>query len=201
MTLFDLAAGLILLVSALVGWLRGGTREVSTVVAFIFAAVIALFALRFTGAIARHAIHTVWLANSLALLLVFVLAYILLRVGAAALSRQMQQTVALGTIDRIIGVGFGLLRALVVLGLFNLLITAATPPERIPPWIGQAALHPLSSASARVLRTFAPEGLKLARQVAPTVKKVVSDHGDTNSAADPAERRGQGASPDNSEEK
>lgn len=202
MTLFDLAAGLVLLVSALVGWIRGGTREVSTVVAFILAAVVALFSLRFTGAIARHAIHTVWLANVVALLLVFVLAYILLRVSASALSRRMQQTTALGTIDRIIGVGFGLLRALVVLGLFNLLITAATPPERIPPWIRGATLYPLSAGAAQVLRTLTPQGLKLAKQVAPTVQKAVTDHGvGANSAADQGERPDRGSTPDDPEEK
>ncbi len=56
-TLFDLGAGLILLVSGIVGFVRGATREVTTVVAFVLAAVLSVLALRFTGPIARHAIH------------------------------------------------------------------------------------------------------------------------------------------------
>ena len=49
MSLFDLAAGLVLIVSALVGWIRGASREVATVAAIVIAAVVALAALRFTG--------------------------------------------------------------------------------------------------------------------------------------------------------
>jgi len=182
MTLFDLFAGLLLVGSALVGWIRGGTRELATVVAFVVAAVAGVFALRFTGPIARHAIHTPWLANIAAILIVFVFVFILLRVMASALGRRIHQTAALGTADRVIGAGFGLIRALVVLGLFNLLLTAATPPERMPKWISGATLYPLSTASARVLKAFAPQGAALAHKVAPVVKKAVGEQGDTNSA-------------------
>ena len=49
MSLFDLAAGLVLVVSAIVGWVRGASREVATVAAIVIAAVVAIAALRFTG--------------------------------------------------------------------------------------------------------------------------------------------------------
>ena len=71
MSLFDLAAGLVLIVSVLVGWFRGAAREVATVAALVAAAVVALFALRFSGPVARHAIHMPWLANIAAILIVF----------------------------------------------------------------------------------------------------------------------------------
>jgi membrane protein required for colicin V production len=140
MTLFDIAAGLVLLVSALVGWIRGGTREIATVLAFVFAAVIALFALR---------IH---------------------------------QTAGLSGADRLLGAGFGLLRALVILGLANLTINAITPPERMPVWISHAYLYPLSDLSARTLKAFAPQGAKLARQVGPVVGHAITEDSDTNNA-------------------
>jgi membrane protein required for colicin V production len=177
---FDLAAGLVLIVSALVGWIRGGTREVATVAAFVLAAVAGFYALRISGPIMGHVIHTPWLANVAAILIVFVAVYILLRVIASALTRRIHQTSALGGLDRIIGVGFGLLRALVLLGLASLAITAITPPERMPKWISGAMLYPLSSASAQTLKAFAPQGVKLARQVAPVVGHAISDDGDTN---------------------
>ncbi len=195
MSLFDVFAGLLILVSALVGWIRGGTREVATVVALIVGLVVALLALRFTGPIARHAIHTAWLANIAAILIVFVFVYILVRVMASALVRRIHETAALGTVDRVIGTGFGLLRALVVLGLLNLLINAATPPERMPTWISGAVLYPLSSASARVLKTFAPQGMALARRVAPVVNHAVAEPDDTNAASD-SDNEGTRHSPD-----
>jgi len=61
MTLFDIIAGLLLLASGVFGFIRGFTREVTTVLAFIAAAVIAVWALRYTGPLVRDAIHTPWL--------------------------------------------------------------------------------------------------------------------------------------------
>ncbi len=107
MSLFDLGAGLVLLVSVLVGWFRGGTREVATVAAIVIAAIVSLVALRLTGPIARHAISTPWLANVVAILIVFGAVYILLRVAASALTRRLHQSSALGNLDRLAGAGFG----------------------------------------------------------------------------------------------
>jgi len=162
MSLFDLAAGLVLIVSAIVGWIRGATREVATVAAIIIAAIVAIAALRFTGAVARHAIHTPWLA----------------------LTRRIHQAQGLGGVDRAIGAGFGVARALVILGLANLTLNAITPPDRMPSWIEHAMLYPVSTYSAQALKAFAPHGVNLAKQVAPVVGNAISgsDDQDQNQA-------------------
>lgn len=182
MSLFDLAAGLVLVVSALVGWFRGAAREVATLAALVVAAVAALYALRYSGPVARHAIHTPWLANIAAILIVFTAAYILLRVAAAAVSRRLQRTSGLSDMDHLAGAGFGLARALVILGLANLTLTAVTPPERIPAWISGAMLYPVSAVSARALKAFAPQGARLARQVAPVVSHAITSDNEDNAA-------------------
>jgi membrane protein required for colicin V production len=182
MSLFDLAAGLVLIVSVLVGWFRGAAREVATVAALIVAAVVALFALRFSGPIARHAIHTPWLANIAAILIVFAAVYILLRVMAGALTRRIHQTSGLGGVDRMVGAGFGAARALVVLGLVNLTVNAIMPADRMPPWISGALLYPVSSASATALKAFAPRGVNLAKQVYPAVGKAITSDSPDNEA-------------------
>ena len=178
MSMFDLAAGLVLVVSVLVGWLRGATREVTTVAALVLAAIVAVFALRFSGPISRHAIHTPWLANIAAILLVFVAVYILLRVAAGAVTRRIQQTSGLGGVDRTIGAGFGAARAFVVLGLANLTINAIMPADRMPTWISGALLYPVSTASGRALKAFAPQGAKLASQVYPVVGNAITSSSD-----------------------
>ncbi len=182
MTLFDLAAGLVLIVSVLVGWFRGAAREVATVAALIVAAIVALFGLRFSGPIARHAIATPWLANIAAILIVFAAVYIVLRVAAGALAQRIHQTGGVGDLDRIVGAGFGAARALVVLGLANLTINAITPPDRMPPWISGALLWPVSALSASALKTFAPRGADLAKKVYPVVGKAITDGGQSNQA-------------------
>ncbi|HEY2706489.1 MAG TPA: CvpA family protein [Caulobacteraceae bacterium] len=197
MSLFDLAAGLLLVVSALIGWIRGAVREVATVLALIAAAVTALFALRFSGPIARHAISTPWLANIAAILIVFAAVYILLRVAASGLTRRIHQTNSLGGLDRMVGAGFGVARALVVLGLINLIIGAIMPADRMPTWISGALLYPVSTLSAQTLKAFAPRGANLAKEVAPVVGKAISSGDDNAAATSPAQNRDYNEPPSN----
>ncbi len=172
MTGFDVAAGVLLLVSGVVGLARGATREVTTVLAFVLAAVGSVFALRVTGPVARRMIDTAWLADTAAILVAFILIYIVLRLGGGALTQSVRQT-GLSGLDRILGLGIGVVRALVVLGAFALVLNAATPPERMPAWISDARLYPLATAAGDSLRAFAPKGLKVAHDVAPDLADAV----------------------------
>ncbi len=189
MTLYDLIALTILGVSLLVGFVRGALREVTTVIAFLLAVVIALLSLRLTTPIARAAVHPAWAATAVAVVVVFLGAYVILRLLAGALGRSVRDTAALGTLDRLIGAGLGLTRGLVLMGLFNLLFHAVTPPERAPAWITQAKLYPVAEASAKALRLLAPRGLTLAHRLTPAITGAVGpdDAGD-------AQRSGSGQS-------
>lgn len=175
MTLFDLIAIFILLISAVIGLVRGAVREVITVFAFVLAVLVALLSLRFTGPVARQAIEPAWAANTVAVLVVLVAAYILIRVLGAGISRKVNDVESLGTFDRVGGLGFGLLRGLVALGVFHLVFTAATPVDRVPRWISEAALYPLSKTCAKALRKLAPEGSAVAGRLAPHLEQAVRD--------------------------
>jgi membrane protein required for colicin V production len=202
MTLFDVVAGLVLLASGLIAFIRGATREVTTVAAFIVAIIVAVFGLRFTGPIARHAIHTAWIANSVAVLVLFVVAYIVVRVIGGALTQHVRQT-ALSGLDRLLGLGIGLVRGAVVVGAFTLMINAATPPERMPGWISKAKLYPAASGVAALLRTLAPEGLRMAHTVEPAMRDAVragvsdqpADTAADSASADPVTDPGEAATP------
>jgi membrane protein required for colicin V production len=185
MTLFDLVIVGLLLLSGLVGFIRGATRELITVIAFVLGALAAVFALRFTGPIARDAINPSWAGNAVAILLVFLIVYILLRVLGAQVTRRIHQTSSLGSIDRAAGVGVGLIRALVLIGVFHLVFHAATPEERLPGWMTGAALYPLSGAAAGALRVVAREGAQNADTLGPALKGAVANDGSTE-----AERAG-----------
>jgi membrane protein required for colicin V production len=177
-TQFDLIAILILAASGLMGFARGALRELTTVIAFVAAVAIALFALRFTGPIARHWLHPAWVGNAAALLIGFLVSYIAVRMIGAGVSRSVHDVHALGGLDRVAGLGIGLIRGFVVLGVFQLVFAAATPPERMPRWISHAALYPAATDSGRVLKALEPEGLAIAGKLAPTLQHAVSDGGD-----------------------
>jgi membrane protein required for colicin V production len=173
-TLFDLVVLGLLILSGLVGFIRGATRELITVIAFVLGALAAVFALRFTGPIARDAIDPEWAGNAVAIVIVFLIVYILLRVLGAGVTRRIHQTSALGSIDRAAGVGVGLIRALVLIGVFHLVFHAATPPERLPRWMTDAASYPLSGAAAGALRVVARQGAESADGLAPALKEAVA---------------------------
>jgi membrane protein required for colicin V production len=175
MTVYDLISLLILAASAGLGYVRGGARELVTVVAFILAVVVAVLGLRITGPIARHAIHIGVLANGLAILVVFAMVYAGLRILGRRLIQRIPGAEAGSRADRLLGMGFGLVRGVVALGVLYMLFTVATPPERTPHWVKHAALYPLSQAAGRVLIALAPEGSAVAHKVVGAGPAAASD--------------------------
>jgi membrane protein required for colicin V production len=171
MTLFDLITLLLLGVSLIVGLARGAIQEVANVVSFVGALFIAMVSLRFTGPLALHSIHIAWAANTVAVVIVFVAAYVLLRVIAGWFTSAVRQAQALSAIDRLIGGGFGLLRGLVLLGVIGLLLNVLLPAERMPAWITSAKSYPLTRGSALALRALAPRGAALAATLKPALSK------------------------------
>jgi membrane protein required for colicin V production len=184
-TQFDLIALLVLAASGLIGFARGALRELTTLFAFAAAVAVALYSLRFTGPLARHAIHPGWAANAAALVLGFLVAYIAVRMIGGLIARSVHKVQALGGVDRVAGLGIGLVRGFVVLGVFQLVFVAATPPERMPRWISHAALYPAAADSGRVLTALEPTGLAVAGKLAPTLKRAVVDGGNDKSVEKP----------------
>ena len=177
MTLFDLIVLGVLALSGLVGFVRGAVREVVTVAAFVIAALVAIFSLRITAGMARAAVDPDWAAVGVAIVVVFVLVYIALRVLGGSLTRSVQQSAA-GPVDRAVGVGFGLLRGLVFLGVVHLVLHAVTPRDRIPAWISTAAAYPMTAATADGLRVLAREGSGQAGRFGPAIQKAVREAAD-----------------------
>ena len=81
-----------------------------------------------------------------------------------------------------------LMRALVVLGVFNLLLHLATPPDRMPHWVQDSMFYPLSQASGAVLKVFAPKGKALAGKLAPAIKEAVHEGGDNTSGENSSDK-------------
>lgn len=174
MTGFDILAGAILLVSGLIGFARGAMREVVTVTAFVAGVAISIFALRFSAPIAGHFIHTLWLARVAALVAVFVVVYVAVRLAGGALTRGVRQT-ALSGLDRALGFAIGLARGAVVIAIIALAIRAATPRERMPHWYTHALIYPEANAGGQALRALAPKGMAFMRRAAPAVENALTD--------------------------
>lgn len=175
--MFDLIVIAVLAVSAIIGFARGASRELAAMVALIGGVVAAIVTARWSTSAAHALIDTEWMAMAAGMFVVFLIAYIVLRLAGGMLARRIHET-ELGSIDRAIGLGFGLVRALIVLGVFNIVFHAATPPERTPAWVTGARLYPLTVICADALRAIAPKGKAMADQIAPALERAVGDSDD-----------------------
>lgn len=169
MTGYDVFALLVVLFSALAGWVRGGAREIITFFSFVLAALIALIGLPYTGPWFRGFVDPDWVGSLLAAVLSFLAVYFAIRLLGAWASHRLRQTERLGGVDRAVGVLFGLLRAMVLLGVIHLVFHAATPPERVPGWFRDAAVFPVSAAGARLIQAVLPGIGRGADALTPTV--------------------------------
>ena len=189
MTMWDLIALVIVAGSAVAGWVRGGAREVITFFSFILAAFIALIALPATAPLARAIINPDWLGWLAAAIVTFLIVYGLIKLGAAVLSRKLRESASLSTPDRIIGLSFGVLRSLILLGAIHLVMHAAMPAERVPAWFRDSAFFPVSKTGARLIQWVLPgvgRGVdKLSPVVSGSVKKGMSPQDDRRAAPTP----------------
>jgi len=167
--MFNFIVILVLTISSIIGLARGGTREVVGVVSFILAVLAAILALKQVAPLILPTVHTVWIAKALALLIVFVVVYVVLRIVGGTIAKAVPET-DVGFLDHAIGLGFGLIRGLILLGVFNLVFRAVTPPEDdSAAWVTGAGLYPLTQLSGDALQALVPKGQAMVDKVSPTL--------------------------------
>ena len=175
MTGFDVIAILVILASAAAGWVRGGTREIITLLSFVLAAFIALVALPLTAPLGRAMVDPDWAGTIAAAIVSFLLVYFGIRIFGSVLSKQAQAHPHLGGVDRFLGVFVGAARSLVLLGAIHLVIVAAMPGERTPRWLSEAALRPVTAGAARVIQIVLPGIGRGADALTPVVTSSVNE--------------------------
>jgi membrane protein required for colicin V production len=185
LTLFDIVAGLLLLASAMIGFSRGAVREVVTLVSFTLAAMAAVFLLPISHPIAHALVQPAWASKIVAIAVIFVIAYIALRIAGASIAAALHRQAALGALDRTLGFGLGAGRGLVALGLFCLVFGAVTPRFLQPPWIVGGPLYGVGRASGALIASLAPSGLKAVGGFGRVMKDHVIAESDGSSDAAP----------------
>jgi membrane protein required for colicin V production len=172
-TQFDIIVLVLLLISAAVGFARGAMREIIALVALVVGALVAIFTLSESAPVARRLIHPDWLGTGAALVVVFLVAYLLIRLLGGLIARQIQETQFLGMLDRSVGLAIGLARGLIVLGALNLMFNAATPKDLQPHWIVGSSTWPLAQNMGRLLTTLAPKGMDIAGRLKPAFDRAM----------------------------
>ena len=173
MTGFDAFAILVILASAAAGWVRGGTRELITLLSCVLAAFLSLVSLPLTSRLGRALIDPDWAGTIFAAVAAFLIIYFGIRIFGSILSKRAQAHPTLGGVDRFVGVFVGAGRSLVLLGAIHLVIVAAMPGDRTPAWLRDAALRPVSAGAARMIQIILPGIGRGADAISPVVDSSV----------------------------
>lgn len=154
---FDLFALLVLFVSGILALMRGFVREALTIAAFVAAALAALWSRPVFAGLLEGLTGSPLIANIIALAGVFILVYLAVSFVTSSLQPNAKSGEDVNVIDRSLGFVFGLVRGLVLLGLF-VLVFRNTLPGAQPEWLQGARVYPLANATAELLQRLAPEG-------------------------------------------
>lgn len=169
--IIDILVGLVLLVSALISFLRGFIREVLT----IFGTIGALAAAYFGGPVLSPVMRG-WLgvkegepvpelfdvipytivADVLSYGLIFIAVLIVLSIISHILAEGVRK-VGLGAVDRTLGVAFGLARGFIILALVYIPVKLIAGPEKIRNWFEGSRAHPVIDMGAEWMIDLLPE--------------------------------------------
>ncbi len=166
MTLYDLFFIALVAVLAFVGFMRGGIRSLIDTIAFFLAFFLAVISNGFL----RNTFHLDTITGYVGSIILFIAILLVVRYMGHALSDSIHKQKALGTFDRVLGGGLGILMSFLILGLFHLAFSLVTPIDRQPSWFRDAKVYPLSVRSAKAIQALLPQGTGLADKVAPAVE-------------------------------
>ena len=156
LTFVDILVGLVLAVSTFYAAWRGFLHETLAIFALVAAGFAAVYFGPWLFPWMHQHITTGWLAVTAAYAAVFLVVYIPL----AFLSRRISKSVkssALGPLDRILGVAFGVVRGLVTVGLVYIGFVHYVPVHDHPASFTHARTLPLMQKTAEVLRSLVPD--------------------------------------------
>jgi membrane protein required for colicin V production len=155
MTALDIFVILLLGGAALVGFVRGFTHEVLSLLSWVAGiAALKLFHPPLSERLV-DSVGTEAAASVLAFALLFLPAYIAVKLFARAVGGRARRSV-LGPVDRLLGGGFGILKGLIGATLFFLLANLATDmayggeADR-PEWMTESRTYPLLNATGRAV--------------------------------------------------
>lgn len=147
---FDIVVLLLLVISGLMSLARGFLRETVSIAALVAGLFAALFLFGRFQNTAQDMIQPLWLANGALGLGSFALAYMLvtfiLRGGVKRLRGREP-----GFLDRLLGLGFGIFRGLLISSLFVILWTTASRDRSTPTWIEDATFYPILNPITQVM--------------------------------------------------
>ena len=169
LTAFDVVVILLVSAAALAGLARGFVGEIVS----LFAWVAGILAVRFfhdqVKVVASHYTGTEAGGSILAFAVLFLGAFIIVRVLGGQLSRSTKVSLV-GPVDRVLGLGFGVAKGVLAASLLflltNLTFDTIDPGEPSPKWLKEARTAPTLAMMSKLLVDFVEEHRRLSPESA-----------------------------------
>jgi membrane protein required for colicin V production len=161
MQAYDLMFLAILVVCCFTGFTNGAIRSLLNFISLVIGLIIALCSRGFMAGTFHLDNLTGWIAA----LVIFVIVYMGLRYLGNALSDKVHKEKTYGNIDRIAGLGIGIVSTLVFIGAFHLLFSLVVPIERQDDWFRKAKVYPVGARCAKIIQAFIPVGAKATKEM------------------------------------
>ena len=119
MIIIDWVLLVLLLIGALKGWHLGAIRQVVSLLAFFIGLMVAkAFYLVLGDTLSPHLSNNTALSNTVAFILIWIAVPIVLGLIGELFSKVLGKLMVLGTTNRLLGAGIGILKYVVILGAF-----------------------------------------------------------------------------------
>lgn len=159
LTLFDVIILAVIGLSALAAFTRGAVAEILGLACWVGAAIVAFLALPFAAPLIRPVVASEALADGLAVVGVFVIALLALKLLTGMLAAAIAGS-ALGPLDKVAGLLFGAARGAVLVCAAYLVGSYLIKPELQPDWVRQAWLIDPVRRGSLMLERVVPEAYR-----------------------------------------
>lgn len=149
----------ILLISAIFGFVRGFVKETLAIAGWVGATFVTLYAFPLLQPFTREFIVNLLIADILTGAVVFVLSLVILSYFSHAISEKVKAS-GLGALDRSLGIFFGIARGFMLLGIAWLIFVQFIPEDDRPDWVLNAKMLPIVSASGAFVAQLLPPDMR-----------------------------------------
>jgi membrane protein required for colicin V production len=152
----DIGVTGIVIISTILAVARGLVRETLSIIAWAAAAFATLYFAPMLAVYLRTRISTPLAGSLIAYVAVFLTVLIPLSFMSYRLSERVRRS-PIRTLDRSLGVPFGVIRGLALVGIAYLAVSLVVPVRAQPRWLTHARLLPVIQGSSEVLLSLVPE--------------------------------------------
>jgi len=160
LNIFDVAVIGIILLSALLSFFRGFVREILSLGAWVGASLITLYTFMDVAQWLGPQVGNPTIASGLAAMGVFIFSLMAISILNALFMRLFKTGKDVGMLDNLLGLGFGVLRACLLISLAYFIFSFFMPEESYPEWMQTAKTRPYVASGAQFVAQLAPSYLE-----------------------------------------